>query len=1025
VSFAEVVCRTAFSFHEGASSPEEIVTRAAALGLEAVAITDRDGVYALPRAHKAARACGIRVLPGALLSIADGPGLALLARTLQGWSGLCRLITEARTDMDKGWGEIPLEQVCAQAEGLEAVLLGDWSTQATLAVREAFGDHVSLALRHTQDSHDKAQVEAREALAMQTGVPLVATGDVLIHSPERQPLQDVLTCIRRHCTIDQAGTSLQPNAARYLRSPAQMQRLFKDHPAAYERSVEIARRCAFSLDQLAYRYPREIVPEGMSPMGWLRHETEAGLRWRYPAGVPPQVRDQVAHELDLIARMNFPAYFLTVYDVVRFARERKILCQGRGSAANSAVCFALGITAVDPATSSLLFERFISEERGEPPDIDVDFEHERREEVLQYVYERYGRHRAAMVNEVIRYRRRSAIRDVGKVMGLDADQIDRLAKGVHWFDLGEVTAAHLREAGLNPEDPRVRLTLDLSTQIQGLPRHVGIHTGGFTISDGPLLDLCPIEPATMDKRTVIQWDKDDIDTVGFVKVDLLSLGMLTATRKCFEMVEAHWNRPLSLATVPSEDPAVYEMLCKADTVGLFQVESRAQMSMLPRLQPRCFYDLVVQVSIVRPGPIQGGMVHPYLRRRRGEEPVTYPHPDLEPILARTLGVPIFQEQVMAMAVAVGGFTPGQADALRRAMGAWRKRGGLTEIVEGLMAGMQKRGITPEYAQQICEQIKGFGEYGFPESHAASFARLVYVSAWLKCHYPAAFTAALLNSQPMGFYSPRSLVDDARRHGVEVRPVDVQQSQWESTLEPSTAGPGSPHPLAIRLGLGRIKGLAEAAGQRVVTARGEDTFIGIGDLQRRADLDRGALAALARADALCTLATDRRQAMWQVQGLYDLPLFRGLLRDEPPAPLPPPSPMDELQADYQHLGLSLTHNPIAMVRDQLDREGVLCAEAALGCANKRTIQVAGMVSHRQRPSTASGVVFMTMEDETGMLNIVIKPALFEQQRQIILDNNLLRVTAQVQRDGDSVSLLARRFSPLEVPASVHPQSRDFR
>jgi len=1025
MSFAEVVCRTAFSFHEGASSPEEVVAQASALGLEAVAITDRDGVYALPRAHKAARDLGIRILPGALFTIADGPGLALLARTLQGWSGLCRLITQSRADMDKGWGRIHLEAVCHLAEGLEAILIGDWEAARVADIQAAFGDHVSLALTRHMDSHDGARVAARVALSRQTGVPLVTTSDVLIHRPERQPLQDVLTCIRRHCTIDQAGTSLQQNAARHLRGPAEMTRLFPEHREAIQRSVEIARRCGFSLDQLAYRYPREIVPEGMTAMGWLAHETKAGLEWRYPGGVPDKVQAQVAHELELIAQMNFPAYFLTVYDVVRFARGQGILCQGRGSAANSAVCFALGITAVDPATSSLLFERFISEERGEPPDIDVDFEHERREEVLQYVYDRYGRHRAAMVNEVIRYRRRSAIRDVGKAMGLDPDQIDRLAKGVHWFDLGEVTPTHLKEAGLNPSDPRVRHSLALAEQLQGLPRHVGIHTGGFTISDGPLIDLCPIEPAAMDHRTVIQWDKDDIDIVGFVKVDLLSLGMLTATRKCFEIVAQHWGRTLTLATVPSEDPAVYEMLCKADSVGLFQVESRAQMSMLPRLQPRCFYDLVVQVSIVRPGPIQGGMVHPYLRRRRGEAPVTYPHPDLEPILARTLGVPIFQEQVMAMAVAVGGFTPGQADALRRAMGAWRKRGGLTDIVGRLMDGMRQRGITAEYARQICEQIKGFGEYGFPESHAASFARLVYVSAWLKCHYPAAFTAALLNSQPMGFYSPRSLVDDVRHHGVEVRPVDVQCSRWESTLEPRPAGSDPAHPWAIRLGLNRIKGLAESAGLRVAAARLTRPFSGIGDLQRRADLDRGALAALARANALSALVPDRRQAMWQVQGLYDLPLFRGLLRDEAPPPLPSPTPMDELQADYQHLGLSLAHNPIAMVRDQLSQQGVISAHAALGCANKRTIQVAGMVSHRQRPSTASGVVFMTMEDETGMLNIVVKPRLFEKQRQVILDHNLLRLTARVQRDGDSVSLLALRFSPLTLAPEVDAPSRDFR
>jgi error-prone DNA polymerase len=1022
MSAAELVCRTAFSFHEGASTPEEIVQRAAELGLEAVAITDRDGVYAIPRAHKAAREVGIKLLPGALITIEDGAGVALLARTRTGWANLCRLITSARASMKKGWGKVPLQALLSAHEGLEAILLGEWTPLRVKEVQSVFADHVSLALTRLFDSHDAARVAAKVALSEATGVPLVATSDVLVHDQVRQPLQDVLTCIRRHCTIDQAGSALQLNARRHLRSPAQLGKLFVRHRAAVRRSVQIARRCAFSLDQLAYRYPREVVPEGKTAMGWLREETRRGLHWRYPQGIPQAVQAQVEHELELIARLNFPAYFLTVYDTVRFARERGILCQGRGSAANSAVCFALGITAVDPASSSLLFERFISEERGEPPDIDVDFEHSRREEVLQYVYERYGRQRAAMVNEVIRYRRRSAIRDVGKAMGLDADQVDRLAKGSHWFDKGEVTATHLKTAGLDPADPRIRLTIALAEQIKGLPRHTGIHTGGFTISDGPLIDLCPIEPATMDNRTVIQWDKDDIDIVGFVKVDLLSLGTLTAIQKCFGLVAQHWGRKLDLATVPSEDPGVYQMLCKADTVGLFQVESRAQMSMLPRLQPRTFYDIVVQVSIVRPGPIQGGMVHPYLRRRRGDEPVSYPHPDLEPILARTLGVPIFQEQVMAMAVAVGGFTPGQADGLRRAMGAWRKRGGLSEIVEGLMSGMRQRGITPEYAQQICDQIKGFGEYGFPESHAASFARLVYVTAWLKHHYPAAFTTALLNSQPMGFYSPRSLVDDVRRHGVQVRPVDVQISDWESTLEPTER---PEQPWAIRLGLGRIKGLAEPAARRVVEARKQGRFTGIGELQRRASLDRSALGRLARASALQDLSTNRREATWQVQGLYDLPLFRGLLRDETPAPLPIPSPIESMQSDYQHLGLSLEHNPVAMVRHRLDPSGVLRASQALLCPDRRTIQVAGMVSHRQRPQTASGVLFMTMEDETGMLNIVVKPALFKKQRRVILENNLLRLTARVQRDGDSISLLALHFSPLELGAALPTKSRDFR
>jgi error-prone DNA polymerase len=1017
---AELVCRTAFSFGEGASTPEEIVEQAAKLGLGAVGITDRDGVYGLPRAHRVARSLGVRILPGALLTLSDGPGVALLARDVGGWANLTRLITEARKEMPKGWGQLPLNTLLERSTGLEAILLGEWCVERASAVQEAFGAHASLALTRRLDSHDDARWEHLSRLSSATQLPLVATCDALMHDPSRKPLQDVLTCIRKKCTLDQAGTALTANATRFLRSPEAMGRMFKAAPQALERSTEIADQCHFSLSDLRYLYPREIVPEGWTPMNWLRHQTQEGLAWRYPEGTHPKIRAQVEHELALIEKLQFPAYFLTVHDLVRFARSRQILCQGRGSAANSAVCFALGITAVDPASSSLLFERFISEERGDPPDIDVDFEHERREEVLQYVYERYGRHRAAMVNEVISYRRRSAIRDVGKVLGLDPDQIDRMAKSTHWFDGAQTDDAKLKEAGIDPRDPRVQQTIAMSGALQGMPRHVGIHTGGFTISDGPLIDLCPIEPATMANRTVIQWDKDDIDTVGFVKVDLLSLGMLTAIRKCFDLIEKHWGQHLNLASVPHDDAGVYDMLCRADTMGVFQIESRAQMSMLPRLKPRCFYDLVIQVSIVRPGPIQGGMVHPYLRRRRGEEPVTYAHPSLEPILARTLGVPIFQEQVMAMAVAVGGFTPGQADALRRAMGAWRKRGTLGPLVEKLVAGMRDNGISDEYADQICDQIRGFGEYGFPESHAASFARLVYVSAWLKHHYPGAFCASLLNSQPMGFYSARSLLDDAQRHRVRVRPLDVQHSMWDNTLE---AGPDDQWD--IRLGLRQIRGMSREAGLRIETARSSGgSFLSIASLQGRADLDRGALGALARADALCGLASNRRQALWTVQGLYDLPLFRGLQRPDDVV-LPWPSPVDEMREDYRSLGLSLTHNPIGMVRARLDREGFVTAAQVQQLSGGRTVRVAGMVAHRQRPSTAKGVVFMTLEDETGLLNIVIKPHTFDRQRKIIVQHNLLEITAKVQRDGLSVSLLASHFSALEAPRPENLTSRDFR
>ena len=1082
-TYAELLCRTAFSFREGASLPEEIIDRAAELGIAAVAITDREGVYGIPRAHKHSLdlAAGHldpppgsrgpsrpprppKVISGATVTVVDGPGMALLARTKEGWSHLCRLLTRAHCggviedtlvygpdhpevdtarsphavfrDVEKGRGRVALEDILSRAAGLEAVLVGDWAPGAIRQVTEAFGEHASLAVSRHLDAWDDPGLAARRDLARRAGIPLVATSDVVMHTRRRKRLQDVLTCIRLRCTVDEAGTALDPHAERILQPPEVMLRRYASVPEALTRTLEIAERCTFSLADLAYVYPREVVPEGQTPIGWLRELTERGLAWRYPGGVPARVRRQVAHELDLIERLDFPAYFLTVYDSVRYARERGILCQGRGSAANSAVCYALGVTSVDPTSTQLLFERFISEERGEPPDIDVDFEHERREEVIQYVYGKYGRHRAGMVNEVISYRAKSAMRDVGKALGLSLDQVDRLAGNMAYWDTFPPPPERLVKAGIDPEDARVQLALELALEIKGLPRHVGVHVGGFTISDGPLCELVPIEPATKEDRTVIQWDKDDIDIVKFVKVDLLSLGMLTAIRRCFDFVEQHRGLPLSLGTVPEGDPEVYDMICKADTVGVFQIESRAQMSMLPRLQPRSWYDLVIEVSIVRPGPIQGGMVHPYLARRRGEEPTIYAHPKLRPILERTLGVPIFQEQVMAMAVAVGGFTPGQADQLRRAMGAWRKRGNLGAMTEQLMAGMAGHGISAQYAEQIAKQIQGFGEYGFPESHAASFARLVYISCWLKHHFPAAFTAALINSQPMGFYSPRALVADAQRHEVEIRPVDVRHSDWDCTLEPvhpgGSAGGEAARPAhleAIRLGLRLVKSLGEEVGRRIEAARAEAPFRGLGDLQRRAALSREALVALARADALRGLGPpgadfDRRQAVWAVQGLYDLPLFRGLERDEGPAPIPAPTVEDHLVEDFRMVGLSVDLDPVAMVREELSAQGYKTALELRALEDGTTVRVAGLVSNRQRPGTASGIVFMTLEDETGMLNLVVKPKVLERQRDLILGSNLLRATCRLQRDGDSLSLLVFRFAPLDRAPRVESRSRDF-
>ena len=1066
---AELVCSSSFSFLEGASSPEELVDEADRLGLQAIGLTDRDGVYGLPRAWRRLlelRAAGkgaVNLVAGARLTVDEGPGLILLARDAVGWAHLCRLITAARSGgalepealppggqpspqgagrrggtpailaagpharegVEKGRGVLPLAQILDLNEGLDVILVESWSSFLARRVAEAFGERASLALRRRLDSRDPERLAAAAALSRRCGLPLLATNEPLYHQPDRARLQDVLTATRLGCTLDAAGALLQPNRERSLRGPAALAALFLGHEAALDRALEVAGRCTFTLDQLRYRYPREVVPEGTTPISWLRALCAEGLRWRYPRGAPPKVAAQVEAELGIIDRLDFAAYFLTVHDCVRFAQERGILCQGRGSAANSAVCFVLGVTAVDPASTSLLFERFISEERGEPPDIDVDFEHERREELMQYVYEKYGRHRAAMVCNVITWRRRSAIRDCGKALGLSLDQVDRMAKKVQWFDGAPPTAAQLAEAGVDAADRRVHLTIALAEELRGQPRHLGLHSGGFTVSDGPVVDLCPVEPATMAGRTVLQWDKDDIDVVGFVKVDLLALGMLTALRRAFDLIAAHWGRVLDLASVPNNDVAVFDMLAKADSVGVFQIESRAQMSMLPRLRPRCWYDLVVQVSIVRPGPIQGGMVHPYLRRRSGEEPITYAHPLLEPILERTCGVPIFQEQVMAMAVAVGGFTPGKADALRRAMGAWRKRGGLKEITDELMAGMQRNGITGEYAAQIAQQIQGFGEYGFPESHAASFARLVYVSCWIKCHYPAAFTCALLNSQPMGFYSARSLIADLRRHGEVVLPVHVQRSGWDNTLEPLPGEDAGP-PFALRLGLRQLSGLRREAGEALAAARQTDgPFVDLGDLLRRTPLRKDEVELLVRAGATEGMAEDRRQGLWQARGLWDLPLFRGLQRPPEPTPLPAPAAIDLLREDLDAVGLSLDHDPIGLMRPRLRAEGAVEISALKDLPTGRWVKVAGVISNRQRPQTASGVLFMTFEDETGMLNVVVKPQVFERQRPLILGAAMLRARGRLQREGESLSLLAVAFAPIEEEHQVTVPSRDFR
>jgi error-prone DNA polymerase len=1020
----ELLCRSNFSLLQGASHPEELVAAAHSKGLTHVGVVDRDGVYGLPRAHKAAKDEGIHLVCGATITLRDRPPVSLLVLAREGWKNLCRLISDARSTVEKGRAELDPARLVERASGLWCVLRPGWSVEAADSLREGFEGRLSVALTRQLQPGDRRRTWEAEALAAGLGAPLLASNDVLYHEPQRKRVADVLTGIRRSCTLEQAGLALGANAERHLLGPQELKARFADHPEALFHADDVAARCTFSLDELKYAYPREVVPDGWTPIGWLEKLVEDGLLGRYPAGVPDTVRAQVKYELGVITQLDFPAYFLTVFDIVRFARSRGILCQGRGSAANSAVCYALGITAVDPSRASMLFERFISVERGEPPDIDVDFEHERREEVIQYVYERYGRDRAALVDEVIAYRGRSAIRDAGKVFGLSLDQVDRLAKGTDRWSAGDssVLADLIREVGMDPADAGVQSTMSLAHEMSGFPRHLSIHVGGFTITEDPLIELVPIEPATMEARTVIQWDKDDIDVMGFVKVDVLGLGMLTAIRKAFELVESFSGQRWTLATVPAEDPAVYDMFCKADTVGVFQIESRAQMSMLPRLLPRCFYDLVVEVAIVRPGPIQGGMVHPFLRRRRGEEAITYAHPALVPILERTLGVPLFQEQVMAMAIAVGGFTAGQADNLRRAMGAWRKRGKLDEIGQRLVRGMIERGITPEYAQAIYAQILGFGEYGFPESHAASFALLVYVSGWLKCHTPAAFAAALINSQPMGFYSPRSLLADAQRHGIEVRPVTLEDSAWDCTLEPA---PGSgPEQAAIRCGFRLIRGFGEADAKALIAERDRAPFTSVAELARRTGLDRGALRALADAGALTSLTAPRRQAAWELQGLWtDLPLFTGIARREPAAELPEETPMEALEADYRAVGLSVGQHPVGLMRGQLERDGVLRLEMLAGRPPGAPVRIVGLVTCRQRPGTANGVVFMTLEDETAMVNLVIWPKIWAAFRKVARDASILGAEGRLQREGGALSVLVDRFWKPDG-LTIGSVSRDF-
>ncbi len=1003
--YAELHCLSSFSFLRGASHPQEQVERAAALGYSALALTDECSLAGIVRAHVAAKEHKLKLIAGAELRLEDGTRLALLAPDRRSYGALCALMTTGRRRGRKGTYRLARADVeaCA-ASGLLALLLaGDAHWLAG-----HFPGRAWIAVELHCGPNDRARLDSLRALARASGLPLVAAGDVHMHLRSRRPLQDALTAIRLGTPLERCGRALFPNAERHLRTRVRLAQLYP--PELLAESVAIAGRCAFSLDELRYEYPGELVPAGKTAAGWLAELTAQGLTWRFPDGVPQKVRALVDYELRLIAELRYEAFFLTVHDIVRFARGRGILCQGRGSAANSAVCHALGITEVDPGRLQTLFERFVSKERNEPPDIDVDFEHQRREEVIQYIYAKYGRGRAALAATVICYRPRSAVRDLGKALGLAPQQVERAARSLAWWDGRRMLPERLAEAGLDPASPALERLVTLAGELVGFPRHLSQHVGGFVISRGPLAELVPVENAAMPERTVIQWDKDDLEALGLLKVDVLALGMLSAIRRALDFLGMQMHQ------VPAEDPAVYAMIQKADTVGVFQIESRAQMSMLPRLRPASFYDLVIEVAIVRPGPIQGGMVHPYLRRRRGLEPVVYPSAAVQGVLERTLGVPIFQEQVMQLAVVAAGFTPGEADRLRRSMAAWKRKGGLEPFEQRLVQGMLERGYRREFAESLYRQILGFGEYGFPESHSASFALLVYVSAWLKCHHPAAFCAALLNSQPMGFYAPAQLVQDARRHGVEVRAPDVGASDWDCTLEGG----------ALRLGLRRVGGLAQGAGAKIVAARARGAFASVEDLARRAALGRRDLRCLAAGGALAALAGHRRQAHWAAAGIAQATgVLRGTSIDEPALALPPPGEGEDIVADYASLGVSLGRHPLALLRPRLSRLGLLPAVAVHARAHGRRARAAGLVTCRQRPDTASGVVFVTLEDETGCVNVVVWRDLIERQRRELLGARLLAVEGRIERDGEVVHLIAERLSDRSaLLGRLLAPSRDF-
>jgi error-prone DNA polymerase len=1048
MAYVELQCASYFSFLQACSAPDDLFARASELGMEALATTDTNTLAGVVRAHVAAKEHGVRLIVGCRLDLRDGTSLLVYPIDRSGYGRLCRLLSLGKTRAGKGGCHLDWEDVEDFHEGLMAIFVPDQANEVCSVrlrrFKALFGDraYMALTLRHRQNDH--LRLHELSTLAVKHRVPTVATNDVLYHVHERAMLHDVITCIKNRCTIDTMGDLRHLYADRFLKSPEEMGRLFSDYRQALTRTEEIANRCRFSLSELEYQYPKENLMPGMTAIELLKRLAWAGAKWRYPEGVPAKVVEMLKHELGLIDQLEYAPYFLTVNSIVQFARSQDILCQGRGSAANSCVCYVLGITSVDPDRNDLLFERFISAERNEPPDIDVDFEHERREQVLQWVYETYGRNHSALTAVVTRFRPRGAMRDTLKVLGFPEDTIKVLGKQIRYWHSSGFTDEMAAELNLNPNDRRIRLALEIHLLLLDVPRQLSQHPGGFVLTHDRLDELVPIEPARMVNRQVIEWDKDDIDALKFMKVDCLALGMMTCMKRCFDMLVEHKGVHMDMSCIPPEDPKTYAMIRRADTIGTFQIESRAQMSMLPRTKPRTFYDLVIQVAIVRPGPIQGDMVHPYLRRLEGLEPVTFPTPELANILGKTLGVPLFQEQAMKVVITCAGFTPGQADLVRRAQATFKKTGGIGAISQDIVNGMLKNGYTEEFAMSLVKQLEGFGSYGFPESHAFSFAIISEASAWMKCHHPDVFLASILNSQPMGFYAPAQLQRDAKMHGVDVRWVDINKSRWDCTLEP-TNRPGK---FAVRLGFRMIKGIRSKDVAGLILHRGDDRYKSIPDLWRRADTPVETLRKLARADAFEeAFRISRRNALAAIRSLggTPLPLLDMLLGDdgrsvsEASAPEIIFKPMTDganVVEDYNYVGFSRGQHPVAFLRPDLKERGVITCKEAMTAKDKRHVQVVGMVNVRQRPGSANGVIFMTIEDETGDANIVVWEKIGIQHKQAVFGASLILITGLVQKEGDVVHLIARtavdvsymlvsvgdRNMPMQIP---HQPGDEFR